>query len=103
AAGIALASAEEDRARRADKLGVAPAAGERWRGDSSSQGLARGKGTIETAYLNGEVVFLGRLHGVAPPANELLVRLALQAAREQRQPGSFAATEILERLGVRAG
>jgi 2-dehydropantoate 2-reductase len=103
AAGIPFASAEEDRARRADKLRVVPAAGERWRGDSSWQSLARGTGAIETAYLNGEVVLLGRLHGVATPANELLVRLALQAAREQRTPGSFTATEILERLGVRAG
>ncbi|HET6810264.1 MAG TPA: 2-dehydropantoate 2-reductase N-terminal domain-containing protein [Acidimicrobiales bacterium] len=100
AAGIPFASVEEDRARRGDKLRMAPAAGERWRGDSSWQSLARSTGAIETAYLNGEVVLLGRLHGVATPANELLVRLALQAAREHRAPGSVDPDELLAHLGA---
>jgi 2-dehydropantoate 2-reductase len=103
AAGIDFASVEEDRARRGDKLRMAPAAGERWRGDSSWQSLARGTGAIETAYLNGEVVLLGRLHGVPTPANELLVRLALQAARGHRAPGSVDPDELLARLGAASG
>ena len=100
AAGIPFASVEEDRARRGDRLRMAPAAAGRWRGDSSWQSLARGTGAIETAYLNGEVLLLGRLHGVPTPANELLVRLALQAARELLPPGSLDAEEILGRLDV---
>jgi 2-dehydropantoate 2-reductase len=102
AAGIPFASADEDRARRGDKLRIAPAAGGRWRGDSSWQSLARGTGAIETAYLNGEIVLLGRLHSVPTPANELLVHLALQAAREQRPPGFLDAEAVLEQLGVPA-
>ena len=43
--------------------------GRRRGGGSSWQSLARGTGTIETDYLNGEIVLLGRLHGVPTPVN----------------------------------
>ena len=103
AAGIPFTPLEEDRARRGDKLTMAAAAGRSWRGDSSWQSLARDTGAIETSYLNGEIVLLGRLHGVPTPANELLVRLALRAARERRPPGSFEPEELLENLGRPSG
>ena len=37
---------------------------------SSSQSLLRGLGSIETDYINGEIVWLGRVHGIATPVNE---------------------------------
>ena len=72
AAGIAVASVEEDRARRGDDLQVyrPTPSGER-RGGSSWQSLVRGAGSIEAEFLNGEIVLLGALHGVATPVNSL--------------------------------
>jgi 2-dehydropantoate 2-reductase len=65
AAGVDVASAEEDRERRGNLLRMQPVGGQRRGGGSSWQSLARGTGTIEADWLNGEIVLLGRLHGVA--------------------------------------
>jgi 2-dehydropantoate 2-reductase len=56
--------------------------------------------SVETDYLTGEIVLLGRLHGVPTPVNDLLQRLANQMAVEGRPPGSLAAEDVLARLGV---
>ena len=69
-------------------------------GGSSWQSLQRGVGAIETDYLNGEIVMLGRLHGVATPVNETLQRLANQLAATRRPPGSYAESDV---LGLVAG
>ncbi len=95
AAGIDRASTEEDMARRGDLLRMHAIDGERWEGGSSWQSLARGAGTIESDYLNGEIVLLGRLHGVATPVNELLQRLAAEAVAAARPPGHLSADEVL--------
>jgi 2-dehydropantoate 2-reductase len=57
-------------------------------GGSSWQSLARGAGRIETDFLNGEVVLLGRLYGVATPVNARLQSLARELAREGAAPAS---------------
>ena len=88
AAGIDVASAEEDRERRGDNLQMAPTASGEWQGGSSWQSLARGAGSIEAEFLNGEIVMLGRLHGVATPVNALLERLAVRAGRRGSAAGS---------------
>ncbi|WP_166462514.1 rhodanese-like domain-containing protein [Amycolatopsis acidicola] len=63
-------------------------------GGSTWQSLARATGTIEGDYLNGEIVLLGRLHGVATPVNEALQRrLAIAAARGEA-PGSANVEEL---------
>jgi len=98
AAGIDGVSPEEDAARRG--------AGFQWGGDaarsrpgsSSWQSLARGTASIEADYLNGEIVLLGRVHGVATPVNRLLQRLAATAAREGRRPGSLPIAELIQML-----
>ncbi len=94
AAGIEAATAEEDRARRADLLRLHPVAGQRRSGSSTWQSLARRASSIETDYLNGEVVLLGRLHGVPTPVNALLQRLANRLARDGTEPGSITADEF---------
>ncbi len=99
AAGIDVASAEEDRERRSDLLSLSPVAGGRRGGGSSWQSLERGLGSIETDYLNGEIVLLGRLHGVPTPVNAFVQRLAGEAARNKAVPGSFAAEDLLAMLG----
>ncbi|KAA8887191.1 ketopantoate reductase family protein [Nocardia colli] len=95
AAGIPFVSPAEDRARRGDILKIDSA---RRSGSSSWQSLARGTGTIETDYLNGEIVLLGRLHGVPTPVNERIHLLANSFARDGRAPGSLAANDLLAAL-----
>jgi 2-dehydropantoate 2-reductase len=95
AAGIDRASPDEDLARRGDRLRMRPIDGERRPGGSSWQSLHRGSGSIETDYLNGEIVLLGRCHGVPTPVNALLQRLARDAASSGRPPGAMTADEVL--------
>jgi 2-dehydropantoate 2-reductase len=72
--------------------------GERRGGGSTWQSLARGLGSTEADFLNGEIVLLGRLHGVATPVNGLLQRLAGAAAREGRRPGTLPAGDLVRML-----
>lgn len=99
AAGIAAASEEEDAARRAGLLTARPIAGERRGGGSTWQSLARGLGTVETDYLTGEVVLLGRLHGVPTPLNAVLQQLAFQMAARHEPPGSRSVSEVRSMAG----
>jgi 2-dehydropantoate 2-reductase len=103
AAGIDVASAEEDRERRGDYLQLSSTSSGEWQGGSSWQSLARGAGSIEAEYLNGEVVLLGALHGVPTPVNSLLQRLALRAAAAGAPPGTWRIGELSELAGVRHG
>jgi 2-dehydropantoate 2-reductase len=95
AAGIAYASADEDRARRGDLIRIQPVDGSGREGGSSWQSLARGTGAIESDYLNGEIVLLGRLHGVPTPVNEHARRLANRLARERVPPGSMTQAQFM--------
>lgn len=97
-AGIEVASAQEDIERRADHLMLRPVTGEPRRGGSSWQSLARGQGTIETDYLNGEIVLLGRQVGIETPANALMQRLASEAVRNESGPGGFTEDALLALL-----
>lgn len=97
AAGLPRASAEEQSAARGDKVTLVPLDGVLRGGGSSWQSLARGTGTIEADYLNGEIVLLGRLHGVPAPLNELFQQLANRFARERRSAGSMPVAELVRR------
>jgi 2-dehydropantoate 2-reductase len=88
AAGIDAVSLQEDREHRGDLLELTSIGGEARPGGSSWQSLARGSGAIETDYLTGEIVLLGRLHGVPTPVNTLLQRLAREAAEQHLPPGT---------------
>ena len=99
AAGIDVVPAGVDRARRGTLLTAGPPVPGAPRRSSTWQSLTKGAGSVETDYLTGEVVLLGRLHGVATPANALLQRLATELAAEGRPPGSVRASEVLARLG----
>ena len=73
---------------RWERLGVQPIDGRQRAGSSSWQSLARGTGTIETDYLNGEIVLLGRLHGVPDAAQRgALPALAATRRAERARPG----------------
>jgi 2-dehydropantoate 2-reductase len=94
AAGIDYASPAELAVLRGDQVEVKPVNGARRGGGSSWQSLTRGTGSIEADYLNGEIVLLGRQHGIPTPVNELLQRLANQFAAERRAPGSITESEL---------
>jgi 2-dehydropantoate 2-reductase len=73
AAGIAVLSHEADRERRGDLLQGRPGA----HGPNSlGQSIQRGTSGLEIDFRAGEVVLLGRLHGVPTPANERVQRSA---------------------------
>lgn len=95
AAGIPYVSREEDDARRGHRLHPTEVVGFERGGSSTWQSLARSEGSSEVDYLNGEIVLLGRLHGVPTPVNELLQRLVNQMARARSRPGTMTPEELL--------
>lgn len=97
AAGVAMVSAAEDAARRGDLLQSRPR-DDRTRGGSTWQSISRGTGDVEIDYLAGEVVLLGRLHGVPTPVNELLQRVTADLARRHGPVASLDPAALLERL-----
>ncbi|MEV8095411.1 2-dehydropantoate 2-reductase N-terminal domain-containing protein [Kitasatospora sp. NPDC085879] len=98
AAGIGFADSEEQRAAGRDLVTLVPIDGQTRGGGSSWQSLARGAGDIEADYLNGEIVLLGRQHGVPTPLNAALQRLANAFARDGRAPGSLPEAELASLL-----
>ncbi len=99
-AGIDFHDPEVDDLRgRWERIGVEPIGGEGPPPSSSWQSLARGAGSMETDYLNGEIVLLGRLHGVPTPVNAALCTLAARQVREGAPPGSVAPEQVLELAG----
>ena len=102
AAGVDVAGRNEDARRRADWIRLAPVDGRPRPGGSTWQSLRRGAGTVEADYLNGEIVLLGRLHGVATPCNALLRRRAVQAAAAGSAPALMEAGELLALLEQQA-
>jgi 2-dehydropantoate 2-reductase len=94
AAGIDCASVEEDRHRRAGLLSIKPIDGRKRGGGSTWQSFARGATVNEIDWLNGEIVLLGRRHGVPTPVNAMLQQLARTAAAEHRAPRSLTSEEV---------
>jgi 2-dehydropantoate 2-reductase len=100
AAGIAHTSREEESAERGDSVQARPVAGRASAGSSTWQSLARGAGSAETDYLNGEIVLLGRLHGVPTPVNAAVQRAVRRAVRERIPAGEFPLAELLPLEGA---
>ena len=98
AAGIDWAPELEDHNRRTGVMEIAPEERQRRLGGSTWQSLARRAGSVEADALNGEIVLLGRLHGVATPANELLRRTANAMAAAGEAPGSTSLSALLDQL-----
>jgi 2-dehydropantoate 2-reductase len=64
------------------------------------QSLARGTGTVEADWLNGEIVLLGRLVGYPTPINACLQRLAADLAASGSRPGTVSEDDILAAAGA---
>ena len=63
---------------------------------SSWQSLVRKQGSIETDFLNGEIVRIGKSVGIETPFNRTLQILASEMAREREAPGKYTADEVYE-------
>lgn len=100
AAGIAWQDVGMSNPRRKEFMQMAPVEGVARAGSSTSQSLARGAGSIETDYLNGEIALLGRLHGVAVPVNGYLASLGARMLREGIAPGGLPPEEVTQVLGL---
>jgi 2-dehydropantoate 2-reductase len=100
AAGIELADEDAEAVRRRLRGGTKPVQGKLREAGSSWQSLQRGTGNIEADYLNGEIVLLGRLHGIPTPVNERLQQVANRLARDRRPPGSISVEEVADGLDL---
>jgi 2-dehydropantoate 2-reductase len=94
AAGIPWRDVGAPDPRRDALLRIAEVAGAPRSGGSTTQSLARGTGSVETDWLNGEIVLLGRLHGIPTPANAWFLDLSARLAAERRPPGSVPLAEV---------
>jgi 2-dehydropantoate 2-reductase len=93
-AGIAFSTPEEERARRGDAVEVRPSSSGSRGGSSTWQSLARGTGSIEVDFLNGEIGLLGRLHGIPTPVNDAVQQAAHALRRDGRSPRSLTAADL---------
>lgn len=97
AAGIDVVSEATDQDRRGDAI-VRHDTGESSLGSSTWQSVARGSGSVETDYLSGEIVLLGRMYGVPTPVNALVQNETTRLAREGRSAASSDARAALSGL-----
>jgi len=68
--------------------------GDTFVGGSTWQSLVKGATSIETDFFNGEVIMLGRLHGVPTPTNEFLQRYAARLLRQEVRAGSVTPEQL---------
>lgn len=94
AAGIAWASDDEMNEKRKSMSRMRPVGSEMRGGGSTWQSVARGAGSVETDYLNGEIAMLGRMYGIPTPANVAMQAIARRMLRDGAAAGSMSVVEI---------
>lgn len=67
---------------------------------STWQSLARRQGTVETDFLNGEIVRLAKRLGVQAPVNGTLLRISKQMAAKGELPGKYTSAELRHLIGL---
>jgi 2-dehydropantoate 2-reductase len=67
---------------------------------STWQSLARHQGSVETEYLNGEIVRLATRLGMQAPINEKLMKISQDMAANHEMPGKYTATQLSNMLGL---
>ncbi|HKA56529.1 MAG TPA: 2-dehydropantoate 2-reductase [Candidatus Binatia bacterium] len=103
AAGIDFVPEDEMRQRVQAEVKLAAVAGHSRTGGSTWQSLTRGLSSIEVDFLNGEIVLLGKLHGIPTPCNRLLQTVANHTARTGQRPGSMSVEELQGMLSESGG
>ncbi len=91
AAGLSLTPDEEFRAALAGRYTPVAVNGKERQGGSTWQSVERGQGSVETDFLNGEIVRLGRVHGVETPVNARIQ----QAMRSLDGPSTLTPADLL--------
>jgi 2-dehydropantoate 2-reductase len=99
AAGIEPIGDDEWKGYRFDKIAGQPVPGRGRSGSSTWQSVTRGTGNVEVDYLNGEIVLLGRMHGIATPVNLALQRAVNDLAGRGGRPGEMDARQLADSLG----
>jgi 2-dehydropantoate 2-reductase len=97
AAGLDPADPRDDPEVDLRAYGLAPALLDRYGGSSTRQSLSRASGDTEADFLNGEIVLLGRLHGVPTPLNSRVQAAVASVARDGVPPGGVG-TALLNDL-----
>lgn len=67
---------------------------------STWQSLARQQGTVETDFLNGEIVRQAERLGLKAPVNQMLLRIAQEMAASGETPGKYNPPELCRMLGL---
>jgi 2-dehydropantoate 2-reductase len=67
---------------------------------STWQSLARRQGTVETDFLNGEIVRLAERLGTRAPINEALLHIMQEMAAKKELPGKYTPTELCRMVGI---
>ena len=103
-AGIEFVPFEVSSAARVNGPTVRPVPGtDRVIPNSTWQSLHRNSGSVETDFLNGEIVRIAHQHGATAPLNATLARLAREAADTGRGPGELTTVELAAALGLTTG
>lgn len=99
AAGISHYSVDQNESRRIEMKRV-ELDGVTFSGSSTFQSMARGTGSVETEFLNGEIALLGRLHGVKTPVNTALTRATDRMVMDKIEPGTFREDDLEKMTNV---
>lgn len=94
AAGWTVTDAADFRAE-AGAFQMAAVNGQLRGGGSTWQSVERGLPSVETDYLNGEIVRLGRLHGAPTPVNAAIQARMREIIRRSRAPQTLDPAELL--------
>jgi 2-dehydropantoate 2-reductase len=97
AAGIPYRQSDERKEqmrRRMARMQFDIPVGDTFLGGSTWQSLAKGATALETDYFNGEIILLGRMHGITTPANLFLQQLSTTMLREKTQPGKRSTADL---------
>jgi len=67
---------------------------------STWQSLARRQGSVESEFLNGEIVRVAKKLGLQAPLNEKLVKISEEMAANHEIPGKYTPARLSEILGL---
>jgi 2-dehydropantoate 2-reductase len=84
-----------DVAGRWERMGIGEVDGHAHQGGSTWQSVTRGTGNVETDYLNGEIVLLGRTLAIPTPYNALVQLLTRVTVTGGHEPGWRSAQELI--------
>jgi 2-dehydropantoate 2-reductase len=65
---------------------------------STWQSLTRRQGSVETEFLNGEIIRIAAKLGERAPINETLLHITLEMAANNELPGKYSPTELIKLL-----